>query len=401
MTTTHLTDKIAREHPAPAKGYTITNDDEVSGYGLLVTANGARSWVFRYRHHRRSRRYTIGSFPSWNSTTARKRAAELDRLVDQGIDPQGDKAEARKAPTVNELADRYMAEHALKKRSGDGDRKMLALYVRPTLGTKRVVDVTFDDCNQLHRRISTRSERKPGGAPYRANRVAALLSKMFSLAIKWGLRTDNPTRGIERNLESPRDRYLSPAEIARLSDALAAHPNRAAADAIRMLLLSGARRMEVLSAHSEHFDLENKIWRKPEQNTKQKRVHSLPIEGAVLELVTRLVAEAKGGYLFPGHGTDHLTNCKRTWAAIRQAAELGEVRVHDLRHSFASVVASGPGASLLLIGKLLGHSNVSTTARYSHLFDEPQRAAMKAAGAVISGEPKAEVRPMRRAGDDG
>jgi integrase len=274
---------------------------------------------------------------------------------------------------------------------------MIDLYVRPALGTKRVADVTFDDCHGLHRRISTRSARKSGGAPYRANRVAALLSKMFSLAIKWGLRTDNPTMGIERNLETPRDKYLSPAEIARLSDALATHPNRAAADAIRMLLLSGARRMEVLSAHSSHFDLENKTWRKPEQNTKQKRVHSLPLEGAVLELVTRLVAEAKDGFLFPGRGQEHLTDIKRSWAAVCKAAELGAVRLHDLRHSFASVVASGPGASLLLIGKLLGHSNVSTTARYSHLFDEPQRAAMRAAGAILAGTPKAEVRPLRRA----
>jgi integrase len=393
---THLTDKVAREHPAPAKGYAIVNDDKVAGFGILVTAGGARSWVFRYRHHRRSRRYTIGSFPTWNSTTARKRAAELDRLVDQNVDPQDEKAEARKAPNVNELCDRYLAEHAPKKRTADGDRRMIDLYIRPALGTKRVADITFDDCDQLHRRISTKSDRKPGGAPYRANRVASLMSKMFSLAIRWDMRFDNPAARIERNLESPRDRYLSPAEIARLSDALAVLPNRAAADAIRMLLLSGARRMEVLSAHSSHFDLQNKIWRKPEQNTKQKRVHSLPLEGAVLELVTRLVGEAKGGYLFPGRGKEHLTEIKNSWATVRKAAELGAVRAHDLRHSFASVVASGPSASLLLIGKLLGHSNVATTARYSHLFDEPQRAAMQAAGAILSGKPKAEVRQLRR-----
>jgi integrase len=392
---THLTDKIAREHPAPAKGYVIVNDDAVAGFGALITMNGARSWVFRYRHHRRSRRYTIGSFPSWTAGRARKRAEELDRLTDQGIDPQGDKAEARKAPNVNELADRYMAEHAHKKRTARQDGMMIDLYIRPALGTKRVVDVTYDDCNRLHRDISTRSERKPRGAPYRANRVASLLSKMFSLAIRWGMRPDNPCRGIERNLESPRERYLSPAEIARLSEALAAHPHQSAADAIRLLLLSGARRMEVLSAHSSHFDLETKVWTKPAQNTKQARVHTVPLEGPALELVTRLMAAAKGGYLFPGRGTEHLTDIKRSWAAVCQAAELGAVRAHDLRHSFASVVASGPGASLLLIGKLLGHSNVSTTARYSHLFDEPQRAAMKAAGAILSGTPKAEVVPMR------
>jgi integrase len=394
MATVKLTDKLAREEPAPAAGYKIVNDDEVAGFGLLVTANGARSWVFRYRHARRSRRYTIGSFPSWTATTARKRAKELDRLVDQGLDPQGDKDEARKAPNVNELADRYLAEHAPKKRSGDEDRKMIDLYIRPAIGTLRVVDVKFDDCDKLHRRISTRSKRKPSGAPYRANRVAALLHKLFELAIRWEMRPDNPAKGIERNAEEPLERYLKADELNRLLDVLDGLKDRQVANIIRLLMETGCRPGELFKSTWAQFEKEPGVWVKPATSTKGEKIHRVPLSGPVQLLLSKMKEEAKSEFLFPGKGVDHVTTLKKSWGKICKAAQIeGRFRVYDLRHSNASFIADD-GKDLLTIGAMLGHTQVATTRRYVHLFDDKLKAAAEGVGARLARRPKAEVRQL-------
>jgi hypothetical protein len=197
----YLTDRLAREAALPATGYVILNDDEVSGFGLLVTAGGARSWVYRYRFNRLTRRYTIGAYPSWKATTARRRAEALDRLVDQGRDPQREKQAAREAPTVAELSRRYLAEHAVKKRSKGDDERMIRTIVVPALGARKVAEIEFADVDQLHRKVSTKGTtgNRKSGSLYAANRVLSLLSKMFGLAIRWQMRSDNPCVGVERN----------------------------------------------------------------------------------------------------------------------------------------------------------------------------------------------------------
>jgi len=230
-----LDDKLAREAPPPKggkKAYLIIYDGgharAVKGFGLRVTQAGARSWVLNYRTAGVERRLTIGSFPDWKAGPARDEAARLKRLVDQGRDPMRERHELRGAPTVKNLADRYLAEHAIKKRTGDADKAMIVKIIVPALGNRKVADVQFTDIDKLHRDVSKCT-------PIRANRVAALLSKMFSLAIKWQIRETNPCKGIERNHEDKRERYLSPDEMARLVAALNAskapgqrHPARAA-----------------------------------------------------------------------------------------------------------------------------------------------------------------------------
>jgi integrase len=395
MATVKLTDKIARDEPVPAKGYVIVNDDTVAGFGLLVTAAGARSFVFRYRHARRSRRYTIGSFPSWTAARARQRAKELDRLVDQGLDPQGDKDQARKAPNVNELCDRYLAEHAPKKRSGAEDQKMIDAYVRPTLGTKRVVDVTYDDCYQLHQRI-TKWGKRERPAPYRANRVATLLRKMLSLAIRWKMRSDNPCVGIERNAEQPAERYLKADELNRLLDVLAGLEDRQVANIIRLLMETGCRPGELFKSTWAQFEKEPGIWVKPAGNTKDNRAHRIPMSGPARLLLSKMKQEAKSEFLFPGKGTDHITTIKESWGKICKAAQIeGRFRVYDLRHSNASFLADD-GKDLLTIGAMLGHSQIATTRRYIHLFDSKLKAAAEGIGARLERKPKAEVLPIRR-----
>jgi integrase len=208
---------------------------------------------------------------------------------------------------------------------------------------------------------------------------------MFTLAVRWEIRPDNPVAGIERNHEEPRHRYLSGDEMQRLAVALSALRNQQAANAVRLLLLTGARRMEVLAATWSQFDLVVGVWTKPSSHTKQKKMHRVPLSEPARILLADIRASAgRTEHLFPArNGKGHLGDIKKSWAAVCQAAKLDGVHVHDLRHSFAATLASG-GQSLPVIGALLGHTQAQTTARYSHLIDDTLRAATEKAGAVIA-----------------
>jgi integrase len=227
----------------------------------------------------------------------------------------------------------------------------------------KVAAVGIADVDAWHQKISKR-------APYHANRALALLSRMFSMAIRWGLRTDNPCKGIERNKEHKRQRYLSVDELGRLIKALDAYSDQQSADIIRLLLLTGARRGEVLPARWQDFDLTSGLWRKPHATTKQKTTHEVPLSAEALQLLVGLHQRAARDqeWLFPAPSGSHRLDVKDAWASICGAASIKGARVHDLRHTYASVLASA-GMSLPIIGALLGHSTPTTTARYAHLFD--------------------------------
>ena len=226
---------------------------------------------------------------------------------------------------------------------------------------------------------------------------------MFSLAIRWGMRDTNPSKGIERNIEYGRRRYCAAMNWRGLPQALAEHPDKRAADIVRVLLLTGARRGEVLAMRWADIDLGTGTWSKPASSTKQKEDHEVPLSAPVRQLLSEIREEQAskrrplGEYVFPGMGdTGHVVEIKRAWRNICKSANIIGLRIHDLRHSFASQLASG-GASLPLIGALLGHSNPATTHRYSHLFDDPQRAATEKVGAIIDAAGKSrsgEVVPM-------
>jgi integrase len=203
---------------------------------------------------------------------------------------------------------------------------------------------------------------------------------MFSLAIKWKMRTDNPAKGIEHNGETKRKRYLSGEELARLLAALAMH-DRQFADIVRVLVLTGSRRGEVLAMRWANIDLVKGTWTKPGSTTKQRTDHTTFLSAPMLQLLAEIPAH--GEYVFPSDGkTGHVVEIKRAWARLCKAAGITGLRLHDLRHSFASQLVSG-GASLELIGALLGHASPVTTHRYAHLFDDPQRAAVEKVGAIV------------------
>jgi integrase len=397
-----LTNPIIRSLPAPAKGNEIHYDAEVAGFGIRVTAGDARSFVLNYRTRSgRERRYTIGRWPDWTATGARTEARRLRHRIDQGHDPLADLEAEREAPTVGELCDRFEAEHLprLRASSAADYKRMLNNHVRPHFGAHvKVHDVTFADIDALHRKITK------AGHLHRANRTIAVVSKMFALAIRWAMRPDNPCKHVERNQEAKRKRYLSADELVRLTTALAAHPDKQTANTIRLLVLTGARRGEVLAAKWADVDLGTGVWLKPGATTKQKTDHAVPLSAPVRQLLSEIREEQAskrrplGEFVFPSSGgSGHVVEIKRAWRNICKSANITGLRVHDLRHSFASQLASG-GASLPLIGALLGHTNAATTHRYAHLFDDPQRAATEKVGAIISaaGKPAEEPVSLKR-----
>ena len=229
--------------------------------------------------------------------------------------------------------------------------------------------------------------------------MLAVLSKMFNLAIKWRMPADNPTKGVERNQEEKRERYLMPDELGRLATAFANYEDKQAANIWRLLLLTGARRGEVQAFRWADLDLSAGIWTKPASSTKQKALHRVPLSAPARQLLSDLRKSAKkdAEYVFPGRGGQGYREAlKDDWAALCKAAKISNARMHDCRHTYASILVSS-GSSLPLIGRLLGHTNPNTTSRYAHLFDDPLKAATERVGVLVSGYPSGEVVPMEKA----
>ncbi|CCA91120.1 site-specific integrase [Novosphingobium sp. PP1Y] len=364
-----LSDQLVRDAEPPASGNRIIYDAKLPGFGLRVTAKGVRSFVLNYRVKGRERRITIGQYPTWKLLAARKQAEHLKRQIDLGIDPLDERISDRKAPTVRDLFERYAIEHLPTKapRSAADDRSMWIKDILPALGARKVSDLTSADCDELHRAISTKR-------PTRANRVIEVLRKALNLAIRWEWLERNPASGARRNPEPKRTRYLGRDEVGKLVRALEEHPEKASADALLFMLLTGCRRGEALNAKWSQFDLQHRIWIKPSAETKQRREHRVPFSTTVAEILERRRAVAVGTFVFPGSHGAPLVEVRKTWRKACTVAGLDQVRIHDLRHTFASLLASS-GQSLLVVGELLGHSSPQTTKRYANLYDDSLRLA--------------------------
>ena len=389
-----LTDKVVAGLPAPAHGNRITYDapdrqgrDWTPGFGVRVTAAGGRSFVFNFRTEvGRERRLTIGSPPAWSVEAARKEAASLRYRVDRGEDPLGIAQAGREAATVARLLDRFLEEHVAKLRpSSQREYRAQAQEIKERIGALKVAAVEYADVEKLHRTISKR-------APYRANRTLAVLSKAMSLALKWRMRPDNPVHGIARNPEQKRKRYLTPDELKRLTDALASHEDQSVANIVRLLLLTGSRMAEVMGARWDQFDFHRNVWIKPDHATKQRKEHEVPLSDQVLAMLKamRRVAPEDADFLFPGGGAPrYRTQLRQAWNAICKAAGIPRtgphaLRIHDLRHSYASFMVSA-GFSLPVVGAMLGHTQPATTHRYAHLLDDPLREAANKVGSIMGG----------------
>lgn len=390
----HKITKRTVDQLSPGTSDILVWDSELRGFGVRCRPSGAKHYVLKTRIGGRQRWLTIGRHGSpWTPDTARREALRLLGLRASGQDPATERDRQKGAVTIAELGDRFLREYVpqhCKPRTAEEYGRSVTNYINPVLGRHRIADLTRADIGQLHHDFRDR--------PYQANRALAVLSKMMNLAEVWGLRLDgsNPVRHVKKYREQKRERYLTKQELHRLGTVLAEAQSKSTESpfviaAIGLLVLTGARLSEILTLRWHHVDLENEVLRLPDSKTGAKLIY---LNGAAIDLL-RTVPRMKGNpYVITGKKDGaRLINLQKPWRRIRAKAGFDDVRIHDLRHSFASV-AAGTGMSLPIIGKLLGHSQPLTTARYAHLAADPVRAASNLIGAEISSAMDAK-KPLR------
>jgi integrase len=417
MTTQRITKRTVDALQSNSGEFTAW-DDTVSGFGVRVGPTGAKSYVVVYRagagRGAPVRRYTIAAVGKITPERARERAKVILGAVAHGHDPANQKTAERGVPGVAELADRFMADHVqAKRKAGTAEhyRDILDRIVKPALGTTKADKLTRLQVGRLHSSLS--------GTPFQANRVLAVVGSMYAFAGRAGTVPEgtNPARGIDKFKESRRERFLTGEELERLGSAIreaettgipwsvdetrptAKHVPKAkrltriaqsAAAALRLLLFTGCRLREILHLQWEHVDFERGCLFLTDSKSGRKTVI---LNAPALSVLNGL--ERVGPYVVPGGDPEQPRHdLKRPWDAITKRAGLAGVRLHDLRHTYASFGAGG-GLGLPIIGRLLGHTQPATTARYAHLDNDPLRRASEAiAGHIASaleGNQKAPV----------
>jgi integrase len=354
-------------------------DEALAGFGVGAFPTGRKVYVVQYRQAGRSRRATIGEHGRLTADEARSEAKKLLGVAEAGSDPIAERRKDRAIRTFGQVAKDFLTLHVATKRkarTGNEYRRILQTRILPAIGSKRIVEVRRGDVARLHAKLVD--------TPYEANRMLALVSSIWN----WAAKRDevelsaNPCRGIERYSEQGRERFLTSDELARLGDALReTRIDPFAAAAIRLLILTGARLREILDAQWPHVDIERGVIFLPDSKTGKKPVY---LSAAALEVLAGLSRIEGNPYIIPGEKAGQpKADLKKPWAAVCKAAALEGVRLHDLRHSFASIGA-GASMGLPVIGKLLGHSQAATTHRYAHLDADPLRRAVDTIGATIS-----------------
>ena len=359
-------------------------DRELAGFGVRVYASGRKVYVVQTRGPTgRVKRVTIGRDVKVTAEKARRKAAEIIDRVRRGEDPFP--APAAPEPTVAELAERYMKAHvAVNCKPGTAEvfRRVLDLYILPELGALKVSAVERSHVSDLHFKMRDK--------PYQANQTVSVLAKMLKLAEAWGMAPprQSPCRKVKRYKEHRRERFLTPEEyraLGRVLDEAEASgrflPSGIAA--IRLLVLTGCRKNEIVTLRWDDIDRTAGEIRLRDAKTGARRIPLTPAVERVLAGIPRI--EGNPWVIAGQNEGDHLKNLDQIWLRLRPRAGLGDVRIHDVRHSYASR-ALAVGESLPLIGRLLGHRKVTTTARYAHLARDTERASAAKVGGSIGAD---------------
>jgi len=376
-----ITKRLVEAAKPQDKDYIIC-DDDLAGFAVRILPSGRRSYIVQYRIGNRYRRMSLGAHGVLTPEKARRMAFKVLAAVKDGEDPAGERSRARKACTVKELAERFDQEHIsvrLKPGTATEYRRNLRRFILPALGRLKVADVTRADVAKFHHDLRH--------IPYQANRNLEVISKMFSMAEMWGMRPDgsNPRLHIKKYPEEKRERYLSQKELSDLGSVLNEAEEMGVDDiyavsAIRLLIFTGCRLNEIMSLKWTEVDFANGCLRLSDSKTGARVVHLGP---PALDLLKNLKKQPKNPWVICGKipGTNR-KEIQKFWQRIRKRAGIEDVRIHDLRHSFASN-AVAQGMSLPMIGKLLGHTQVQTTARYAHLAADPVKAAASSVSSNI------------------
>ncbi|MCP4183440.1 MAG: site-specific integrase [Hyphomicrobiales bacterium] len=372
-------------------------DTDISGFAVRCQRQ-SKTYALKTRVAGRQRWFTIGRHGNpWTPDTARKEALAILAEIASGKDPATKRDAESKIPTVQRLARRFLTEEVETKRKA----ATIVLYsdflkriVLPKLGRLRADQVRYSDIAGLHHDI-----RK---TPLQANRVLAVLSTMFTWAERVGIRerNTNPCTDVKKYKEEKRERYLSINELDRVGDVLDQcetdkSVNPFAIAAIRLLIFTGCRRDEILTLQWEFVDVESAKLNLPDSKTGKKVIH---LNAPALNVLSSIPRIEGNPYVICGRNEGaRLVNLRKPWIRICKLAGIEGVRLHDLRHTFASVGASG-GVSLQIIGKLLGQSQIATTQRYAHLAADPVKATNEAIGQQIASMmkgKKAEIVPIK------
>ena len=395
---------MASEHPF------VAYDADLVGFGVRVMPSGYKSWIVEYRpgvggRRVAKKRMTLGSAKMVTAEQARRKAKEILAQAQLGSDPAGERNKSRRTPTFKEFSERYLIEEAepkLKPKTVVNYRIYFRKHANPVIGSLKLDDITKADIARLHRKIG---QTKPATA----NRVLETLSSVYRYATTAGEVEEgfNPTRGITHFRERMRERFLSMEELQHLGASLrlaeteglpwavdekkrtakhlAKPENRQTAfspyviAAIRLLLFTGCRLREILHLKWEDIDFDRGLLVLPDSKTGRRAVI---LNGPALNILNGL--EHFSTYVIMSDNPDKpRSDLKRPWDRITKHAKLDGLRIHDLRHSFASVGAGG-GMGLPIIGKLLGHTQAATTARYAHLDNDPLKRALEQIAGTIS-----------------
>ncbi|WP_439620635.1 tyrosine-type recombinase/integrase [Hyphomonas sp.] len=364
-----------------AKVYTVWCDD-LKGFGVRVNPAGTMTYIAKYRVSGKQRMTTIGRTEKVKAEYARRRAQELLGSAVKGVDEVAMEKAERRASTIEDLAAKFIADYIpfhLKPSTQADYRRSIEKFIIPKLGREKAHLIDRPMIAAFHQGFAS--------TPYQANRILGTLSVMLTQAEIWGMRPEgiNPCLRVKRFKEKKRERFLSTSELGQLADALELEAVQApsAAAAFRLLILTGCRLGEIQKLEWKDVDFDRLEIRIPEAKSKTgSRTVYLSDQGvAILESIDR---RPDNPYVIQGRGTDsYLTDLQKPWRRVRQAAGLDDVRIHDLRHTFAANAAS-QGLSLPMIGKLLGHTQAQTTARYAHLAADPVRKANADVARAIS-----------------
>ena len=359
-------------------------DNQISGFGVRLQKAGGKPSYFVNRRIKDGATVsiTIGPHGTWTPATARDKALEICHQLNQGINPNQERKAERNKLTFDQASKRFLTEHGpkLKPRTYYDYDRMLTKLILPVFAKKNLDEVSHTDLIRFHVKMKN--------TPRQANHCLSVISKLMSWAQQSGLRSDsiNPVIGIKRFKENKKERYLSMDEFKALGDLLIqleadGSESSFVIAALRLYLFTGARRGEILELKWKHVDLDAGVLRLPDSKTGQKTIH---LNVAAIEVLNNIPRLSGNPYVIVGKKEgSHLVNITKPWMRIRTLIGLDDVRLHDLRHSFASVIASS-GGSLIMIGKLLGHTQPTTTARYAHLFDAPLRELNERAGDAIA-----------------